>query len=69
MKKLLLMLLVLVLALPSIASAVQSSGKPVLVPESEADSGGEPAPQSWSSTDSFFVRSHICRTTNPLTIL
>lgn len=59
MKKLLLVLLVL--ALPSIASAVQPSGKPVLVPESEADSGGGPTPKSWLFNDIFFVRAHICR--------
>ena len=69
MKKLLLMLLVIVLALPSIASAVESSGKPVLVPESEADGGGGPVPRAWSSNQSFFVRSHICRNTAVFTIL
>ena len=69
MKKLLLVLLVLVVGLPSIACAVESSGKPVLVPENAADDGGGPAPKSWLFPDSFFVRSHICRTTSPSTIL
>lgn len=62
MKKLLPVLLVLVLALPSIASAVESSSKSVLVPDSPADGGGGPASKSWLFPDIFFVRAHICRT-------
>lgn len=63
MKKLLLVLLVLGLALPAPASAVRSSGTPVLVPDSAADSGG-PRPKSWLFDDIFFVRAHICRALN-----
>jgi hypothetical protein len=61
MKKLPVLLLVLVLALPSLASAVESSGTPVLVPDSGTDSGGGPTPKSWLFNDIFFVRAHICR--------
>jgi hypothetical protein len=63
MKKLLPVLLVLVLALPSIASAVEPSGTLVHVPESGADSGG-PTPKSWLFPDIFYVRLHTCRTTS-----
>jgi hypothetical protein len=68
MKKLLPVLLVLVLALPSIASAVESSGTPVLVPESGTDSGGGPTPKSWLANNIFFVGSHICRATGAITL-
>jgi hypothetical protein len=62
MRKLLPVMLALVLALPSIASAVEPSGTPVLVPDSAADSGGGPTPKSWLVSDIFFVRAHTCRT-------
>jgi hypothetical protein len=68
MKKLMLVLLALVLALPSIASAVQPSGTPVLVPDSGSDSGGGPAPKSWLFNDIFFVRAHTCRATGNITL-
>ena len=61
MKKLLLVLLVLVLGLPSVASAVKPSGTLVVVPDSEADGGAGPAPKSWLFDDIFVVRAHVCR--------
>ena len=66
MKKLLLVLLVLVLGLPSVASAVKPSGTLVVVPDSEADSGAGPAPKSWLFFNIFVVRAHICRVTGVL---
>ena len=68
MQKLLVVLLVLVLAPPSIASAVESSGTLVVVPNTGADSGGEPTPKSWLADNVFFVRAHICRTTASVTL-
>jgi hypothetical protein len=59
MKKLIALLLLL--ALPSIASAVESSGVPIRVPDTEADSASGPTPKSWLSNDYFYVRAHICR--------
>ena len=61
MNQLLSVLLVLILGLPSMASAVQPSGTLVVVPDSEADSGPGAAPRSWLFSNIFIVRAHICR--------
>lgn len=61
MKKLLLPLLVALLALPSMASAVQPSGTPVMVPDGAADGAGGAETRSWLNNDVFFVRAIICR--------
>ena len=61
MNKRLSVLLVLVLALPSLAFAVQPSGTLVAVPESEADSGQGAAPRSWLFENIFVVRALVCR--------
>ena len=66
MKKLLLALVVIALALPSVASAVQPSGPLVGVPDSAADAGAGPAPKSWLFNNIFVVRAHICRPTGTL---
>ena len=67
MKKLLLLaLLVVALALPSAASAVQPFGPLVGVPDSAADAGAGAAPRSWLFNDIFVVRAHICRPTGTL---
>jgi len=60
MKKLLATLLLL--ALPSIASAVDSVGPAIRVPGTESAGAPEPTPKSWLFNDIFFVRAHICRT-------
>jgi hypothetical protein len=62
MNRLLAMLLVLILGLPSAVSAVQPSGTLVAVPAGEADSGGEAPPRSWLANNIFIVRAHVCRT-------
>jgi hypothetical protein len=59
MKKLLATLLLL--TLPSIASAVEPSGAPIRVPDAESDGVAGPTPKSWLFTDIFYVRAHICR--------
>jgi len=61
MKKLLLVLLVFVVALPSVASALQPSGTPVMAPDSAADSGDGAGAKSWLANHIFFVRAHTCR--------
>ncbi len=61
MKTLLLALLVLVLALPSIASANDSAGGITRAPDTESDGASTPLPKSWLLNDIFFVRAHICR--------
>lgn len=66
MKKILLALLALTLALPSAASAVQPSGPLVGVPDSAADAPSGAAPKSWLFSDIFVVRAHICRPTGIL---
>ena len=66
MNKLLLVLLVLVLGLPSVAPAVQPSGTLVAVPDSEADTRAGAAPKSWLFSNIFVVRAHICRVTGVL---
>ena len=63
MNQLLSVLLVLVLGLPSMASAVQPSGTLVVVPDSPSESGAGPAPRSWPGSNVFVVRAHICRAT------
>jgi len=60
MKKLLVMLLLL--ALPSIALALEPPGPVIRVPDTESAIGAGPAPKSWTSNDIFYVRAHICRT-------
>ena len=62
MNKLLSVLLVLILGLPSVVSAAPSSGTLVAVPTSEADSGPGAAPRSWLANNIFVVRAHVCRT-------
>jgi hypothetical protein len=62
----LLVLLVLVVGLPSVASAVQPSGTLVVVPESAADAAAGPATKSWLFSNVFIVRAHICRVTGTL---
>lgn len=64
MKSLILVMLVLVIALPSVASAVVSSGPPVLVPDPEAAVGAGTATKAWSDNTIFFVRAHVCLTLN-----
>jgi hypothetical protein len=59
MKKLLAMLLLL--ALPSIASAVESVGPAIRVPDTGSATTPEPTPKSWLFNDIFYVRAHICR--------
>jgi len=59
MKKLLATLLLL--ALPSLASAVESAGPVIRVPDTESAGAPEPTPKSWLFNDIFFVRAHICR--------
>ena len=66
MKKLLLAVLLVVLALPSVVSAVQPSGPLVGVPDSAADAAAGPAPKSWLFNNIFVVRAHICRSTGLL---
>ena len=66
MKKLLLALLFVALALPSVASAVQPSGPLVGVPDGAADAGAGAAPRSWLDNNIFVVRAHICRPTGTL---
>lgn len=63
MTKVLLTWLVLVLSLPSAASAIQPSGTLVVVPDSSADAAPGPATKSWLFSNIFVVRAHICRTT------
>ena len=62
MKKLLLSLLVALLALPSVVSAVQPSGTPVMVPDG-ADGSGGAGTRAWTANNIFFVRAHTCRAT------
>ena len=64
MNKLLSVLLVLVLALPSVVSAAPLSGTLIAVPAGEADSGQAPATRSWLFENIFVVRAHVCRATN-----
>jgi hypothetical protein len=66
MNKLLLALLVLVVALPSAAFAVQPSGTLVGAPDSEPVAQGGPATKSWLFSNVFVVRAHICRVTGAL---
>lgn len=66
MNRLLSVLLVLILGLPSVVSAVQPSGTLVAVPASEADSGPGAAPRSWLANNIFIVRAQICRTLSVL---
>ena len=61
MRKLLLAVLLVVLTLPSVASAVQPSGTPVVVPDGRAEGTQGAAPSSWLFNNIFFVRAHICR--------
>src|SRR5712692_78152 len=66
MNKLLLVLSVLVVALPSATFAVQPSGTLVGAPDSESDGQGGPATRSWLFPNIFIVRAHICRVTGTL---
>jgi hypothetical protein len=66
MNKLLVVLLVLVVGLPSMASAAQPSGTLVGVPDSEPGGQGGPATKSWLFSNIFVVRAHICRVTGTL---
>ena len=68
MKKLVLILFVLFLALPSIASAVEPSGTLVLVPDSPTDRGATPSLNLWLFNDIFYVRLHTCRATGAITL-
>ena len=61
MKKLLLAVLVVVLALPSAAFAFRPSGTLEVVPDAAADDGTQPAPRSWLRNEIFVVRAHTCR--------
>src|SRR5262245_56957517 len=63
MNTLLSILLVFVLAVPSLAFAVQPSGTLVAVPDSEADSGQGAVTRSWLFNNIFVVRAHVCRAT------
>lgn len=63
MSKVLSLLLVLVVGLPSVASAVQPSGTLVVVPDSAAEGGAGPASRSWLVGNIFVVRAHVCRAT------
>ena len=62
MLKLLSILIVLILGLPSAVSAAPLSGTLVAGPVAEADSGAEAAPRSWLFENIFVVRAHVCRT-------
>jgi hypothetical protein len=63
MNKLLSILLILVLGLPSVVSAAPSAGTLVAVPAGEAESEAGAAPKSWLFENIFVVRAHICRAT------
>ena len=61
MKKLLLALLLVVLALPSAAFAFRPPGTLTVVPDAAANDGSQPAPKSWLFPEIFVVRAHTCR--------
>lgn len=66
MNRLLLVLFVLVVALPSASFAAQPSGTIVGSPDSEAGGQGGPSTKSWLFSNIFVVRAHICRVTGTL---
>jgi hypothetical protein len=51
-----------VCALPSIASAAESVGRPTRVPGAESEGAASPTPKSWLLAEIFYVRAHVCRT-------
>ena len=66
MNTLLLVLLVLAVGLPSVASAVQPSGTLVGAPDSASGGQDGPATKSWLFANVFVVRAHVCRVTGVL---